>query len=123
MPAGNDFEPVVFQQHPKLKPIKTRLRRLGADPAMLTGSGSALYGIFSTREELERAIPQFQKEEVIPFAFVSRGSYRARWRRRLDRCARRLTKQGEHKGAGFRNTQHLIQATYFLCSELDLDPR
>ena len=83
MPAGNDFEPVVFQQNPRLKPIKTRLRRLGADPAMLTGSGSALYGIFRTREELERAIPQFQKEEVIPFAFVSRESYRARWRRRL----------------------------------------
>ena len=50
---------------------------------MLTGSGSALYGLFRTREKLEAALSQFQKERVFPFVFVSRAGYRALWRRRL----------------------------------------
>ncbi len=81
--TGNDFEEVVLRQHPRLKSIKAKLKRLGADPAMLTGSGSAVFGMFRTREELERAAPQFPKERAIPFVFVSRTSYRARWRRSL----------------------------------------
>jgi 4-diphosphocytidyl-2-C-methyl-D-erythritol kinase len=82
-PAGNDFEPAVFRQHPRLRSIKARLGKLGAEPAMLTGSGSALYGLFRTREKLEAALPQFLKERVFPFVFVSRAAYRALWRRRL----------------------------------------
>jgi 4-diphosphocytidyl-2-C-methyl-D-erythritol kinase len=82
-PAGNDFETAVFRQHPRLRTIKTRLRKLGAEPAMLTGSGSALFGLFRTREKLEAALPLFQKERVFPFVFVSRAGYRALWRRRL----------------------------------------
>ena len=39
---------------------------------MLTGSGSALYGVFRSREELEAALPHFRKELVFPFVFVSR---------------------------------------------------
>jgi 4-diphosphocytidyl-2-C-methyl-D-erythritol kinase len=81
--AGNDFEEAVFRQHPGLKAIKARLKKLGADPAMLTGSGSALYGLFRSRGELEPAVPRFRESRVIPFAFVSRQSYRARWRRSL----------------------------------------
>jgi 4-diphosphocytidyl-2-C-methyl-D-erythritol kinase len=81
--AGNDFEEVVFRQHPQLKSIKAKLRKLGAAPAMLTGSGSALYGIFRERERLEEALPQFHNMGVHPFVFVSRRGYRALWRRRL----------------------------------------
>jgi 4-diphosphocytidyl-2-C-methyl-D-erythritol kinase len=81
--AGNDFEEAVFRRHPGLKSIKARLRKLGAAPAMLTGSGSALYGIFRAREKLQEALPRFHKEQVFPFVFVSRASYRARWWRRL----------------------------------------
>ena len=81
--AGNDFERAVFRRHPRLKSIKAMLLKLGAAPAMLTGSGSALYGMFRTRERLDDALPRFQKEWVFPFVFVSRASYRARWWRRL----------------------------------------
>lgn len=83
LPSGNDFEPVVFRQYPRLRTIKTRLRKVGAEPAMLTGSGSALFGLFRTREKLEAALPLFQKERVFRFVFVSRAGYRALWRRRL----------------------------------------
>ena len=81
--AGNDFEPAVFGRYPRLRSIKRQLQRLGAEPAMMTGSGSALFGLFSTREKLEEAIPFFKKEKVFRFAFVSRGGYSALWRRRL----------------------------------------
>jgi 4-diphosphocytidyl-2-C-methyl-D-erythritol kinase len=83
LPAGNDFEPVVFRQYPRLKTIKARLRKVGAEPAMLTGSGSALFGLFRPREKMEAALPLFRKERVFPFVFVSRAGYRALWRRRL----------------------------------------
>ncbi len=81
--TGNDFEPVVFRNNPGLKSIKAKLQKLGAAPAMLTGSGSALFGIFRDREKMERALPLFRKERVLPFEFVSRAAYRARWRRSL----------------------------------------
>jgi 4-diphosphocytidyl-2-C-methyl-D-erythritol kinase len=81
--AGNDFEEAVFRHNPPLKSIKAKLQKLGAAPAMLTGSGSALFGMFREREKLEQALPHFNKMEVHPFAFVSRRGYRAHWRRRL----------------------------------------
>src|SRR5580698_9489824 len=42
--CANDFEGVVFRVHPQLGAIKKRLIRAGALPAMMTGSGSALFG-------------------------------------------------------------------------------
>jgi 4-diphosphocytidyl-2-C-methyl-D-erythritol kinase len=81
--GGNDFEEAVLGRHPRLKSIKRKLLRAGAAPAMLTGSGSALFGIFRTREKLEQALPFFQKERTFPFVSVSRAAYRAMWRRRL----------------------------------------
>lgn len=42
----NDFEPPVFSRHPELRNIKEHLYSLGADYAQMSGSGSALFGIF-----------------------------------------------------------------------------
>lgn len=43
---SNDFEVPVFQAHPQLKEIKEELYKQGALYASMSGSGSALYGIF-----------------------------------------------------------------------------
>lgn len=43
---SNDFEAPVFMQHPALAAIKRQLYAQGAIYASMTGSGSALYGIF-----------------------------------------------------------------------------
>jgi len=84
----NDFETVVFRQHPQLKSIKGKLLKLGAWRAMLTGSGSALFGLFPGRESRDRAAEWFRKEfnnyQVHPFAMVNRGRYQALWRRQLE---------------------------------------
>jgi 4-diphosphocytidyl-2-C-methyl-D-erythritol kinase len=83
----NDFEMVVFRQHPQLKSMKEKLLKSGAGRAMMTGSGSALFGLFATRERRDRAAEVFRKEfqsnQVYPFTMVSRGRYRALWWRQL----------------------------------------
>ncbi len=86
-PFVNDFEKVVFHQHPQLKSIKGKLLKLGAWRAMMTGSGSALFGFFPSRELRDRAAGLFRKDfssnQVYPFTMVSRSRYRALWWRQL----------------------------------------
>ena len=44
---GNDFEPTVFEEWPHLAEIRDALAEMGALEARLTGSGSAIFGIFA----------------------------------------------------------------------------
>jgi 4-diphosphocytidyl-2-C-methyl-D-erythritol kinase len=44
--VSNDFEEPVFKDHPGLKDIKDQLYNQGALYASMSGSGSAIYGIF-----------------------------------------------------------------------------
>lgn len=56
---ANDFERVVFHQHPSLAEIKRLLAAAGAPGAALhaslSGSGSALFGLYVTRGDAEAA--------------------------------------------------------------------
>ncbi len=45
---ANDFEDVVFQQFPALAAIKRGLLANGASQALMSGSGSALFGLFDS---------------------------------------------------------------------------
>ena len=49
---SNDFEAPAFMQHPQLAEIKKQLYAQGALYASMTGSGSAIYGIFSKGAEV-----------------------------------------------------------------------
>lgn len=82
-PAVNDFEPVVFEQHPQLKRIRNRLLRAGAATALMTGSGSSVFGIFPGQRELDAAATLFGREKVFRVRFITRAAYRAAWRRSL----------------------------------------
>ncbi|HVN05905.1 MAG TPA: 4-(cytidine 5'-diphospho)-2-C-methyl-D-erythritol kinase [Bryobacteraceae bacterium] len=86
-PAGgdavNDFETVAFEQFPQLALLKQRLLKLGANQAMMTGSGSALFGLFGTQARLHRAQKSLSEENVFPISLVSRVRYRRLWRRAL----------------------------------------
>jgi len=83
----NDFEPVVFQIHPALAAVVRKLRRLGAKPAMMTGSGSAVFGVFESGLAARRAAEAFGASITYPVRFVNRRQYRSLWRRALGGAA------------------------------------
>lgn len=45
---SNDFEKGIFARHPELADIKAKLYSLGAKYAAMSGSGSALFGLFES---------------------------------------------------------------------------
>lgn len=55
----NDFETPVFNLYPELRAIKERLYALGALYAQMSGSGSAIYGLFrdDVAEDFHAAFP------------------------------------------------------------------
>ena len=82
----NDFEAVVFEAHPQLKTIKTKLMKAGASPALMSGSGSAVFGLFPNRGAAARAVellggPGFAR--LYKISLVSRVRYQSLWRRAL----------------------------------------
>ncbi len=82
--AANDFESVVFGQHGSLGVWKKRLLRAGASTALMTGSGSALFGLFRTGREASRALESFVGERTFRISLVSRARYRSMWWRALE---------------------------------------
>lgn len=75
----NDFEPVIFQQHPEIERARDALLRAGARDASLSGSGSSVFGVFESESEVERACSRLRVEEgwqVFPCATLSREDYR-----------------------------------------------
>ncbi len=51
----NDLEPVVFQEYPEILEIKNELLVLGAKGALLSGSGSTVFGMFDDLETAKTA--------------------------------------------------------------------
>ncbi len=87
LPLKNDFEGAVFKTHPELPTAVRKLRRYGAKPALMTGSGSALFGIFGSATEAREAAARFPAGTAFPVRFVSRRQYRSSWCRALGPAA------------------------------------
>jgi 4-diphosphocytidyl-2-C-methyl-D-erythritol kinase len=58
----NDFEQVVFPEYPELCNGKRALLRAGAKYASLSGSGSTLYGLFTSRPAAANAVSKLRKQ-------------------------------------------------------------
>ncbi len=52
----NDFEKVILPKFPGIKRAKEALLSAGAGTALLTGSGSAVFGVFEDQESAEKAL-------------------------------------------------------------------
>jgi 4-diphosphocytidyl-2-C-methyl-D-erythritol kinase len=75
----NDFEEFAFRHYPELAAVRRTLMKAGAMPVMLSGSGSALFGIFAEPQLRERWRGRFPNAVAEPFRFVSRARYRRLW--------------------------------------------
>jgi len=76
----NDFEQVVFPEYPKLGEAKSALVRAGAKYASLSGSGSALFGLFTSRQAADLAATRLRKAGWVArvTSTLTRAAY---WRR------------------------------------------
>jgi len=61
----NDFESLVFNKFPEIEKIKKSLYDFGADFSLLTGSGSAIFGLFKRRETAVKAAENFRGKYTI----------------------------------------------------------
>ena len=78
----NDFEQVVFPQYPELLEVKRVLERAGANYASLSGSGSAIYGLFDSRGKALAAAKKLERQNrrVVVTSTLTRRQY---WKRLL----------------------------------------
>ncbi len=85
----NDFEGSVFQRHPRLAQWKRKLKSAGARPALMTGSGSALFGFFASRAAAVKAAAGLPDAAV--FRTLNRRRYRALVLRGLEEMVQKDT--------------------------------
>jgi 4-diphosphocytidyl-2-C-methyl-D-erythritol kinase len=85
----NDLEPPVVRRHPEISAFKAALRDAGAVAAAMSGSGSAVFGLFRGRAAAARTIRP-----------LSRGGTRAILTRTLTR--------GEHERRGRAVARRLV---------------
>jgi 4-diphosphocytidyl-2-C-methyl-D-erythritol kinase len=70
----NDLEPIVFKQYPWLSEIKKEMLTLGAKGALLSGSGSTVFGIFDNPEIAKNAYTQLDRDGLTLFLAESVAS-------------------------------------------------
>jgi 4-diphosphocytidyl-2C-methyl-D-erythritol kinase len=83
----NDLEPPVVRRHPEITAIKGALRESGAVAAAMSGSGSAVFGLFRTRLAAARAVRPLSRNGCR--AMLTRTLTRAEYERRARPVAKR----------------------------------
>lgn len=59
----NDFEKIAEEKHPEIAAIKNVLLEHGAKGALMSGSGSAVFGLFRDRKGARKAYPALSRHE------------------------------------------------------------
>jgi 4-diphosphocytidyl-2-C-methyl-D-erythritol kinase len=85
----NDLEAPIARHHPEIDHMRTALRRAGALAAAMSGSGSAVFGLFQKRAEALAAVDGLSGSgwRVLLTESLDRGEYARRSRPALRRPA------------------------------------
>jgi 4-diphosphocytidyl-2-C-methyl-D-erythritol kinase len=83
----NDLEPPVVRRHPEITAIKVSLREAGAVASAMSGSGSAVFGLFRSRAAAGRCLRPLSKAGNR--AILTRTLTRAEYERRSRAVAKR----------------------------------
>lgn len=69
---GNVLETVTVREYPVIDRIKRRMCGLGAENALMSGSGPTVFGIYKGRETAENAAEAIREEKLAGAVFVTR---------------------------------------------------
>ena len=85
----NDFEPAVFRRSPEIERARDALVNAGARAALMSGSGSSVFGVFDSRDDAARA-QEILRAERVGRVFACETLARAAYREAFGACARYL---------------------------------
>jgi len=76
----NDLEGPVMRRHQEIGGLKQQLRDLGATAAAMSGSGSAVFGLFRSRSAAERAVKPLSRNgaKALVTRTLTRGEHERR---------------------------------------------
>lgn len=82
---ANDFESVLFPEYPELQHLKAALLAVGARSAQMTGSGSAVFGLFPSISDARRAEKELRSRLSASslLTFVVRSIPRSQYLKRI----------------------------------------
>jgi 4-diphosphocytidyl-2-C-methyl-D-erythritol kinase len=91
----NDLEPPVARRHPEIDQMKAALRRAGALAAAMSGSGSAVFGLFQRSADARTAVEKLAGSgwKVVLTESLGRVEYARRSRPTAVRAAGRLARK------------------------------
>lgn len=69
---GNVLETVTVPAYPVIDRIKTRMRELGAENALMSGSGPTVFGIYKEQETAKKAAEVIREEKLAGAVFATR---------------------------------------------------
>lgn len=78
----NDLEPPVMRRHQEIGALKTALREAGATAAAMSGSGSAVFGLFRSRAAAQKAVKPLSRQgaKVVLTRTLTRAEHERRSR-------------------------------------------
>jgi 4-diphosphocytidyl-2C-methyl-D-erythritol kinase len=77
-PLHNDFEAVIFEIKSEIRRAKRALIEAGARGALMSGSGSSVFGIFDSETARDRALNSVNPEagwRIFPCQSLTRDEY------------------------------------------------
>ncbi len=69
---GNVLETVTVREYPVIDRIKKRMRELGAENALMSGSGPTVFGIYREKETAENTAEVLKEEKLAKAVFATR---------------------------------------------------